>query len=445
MADNFLDKFSEKNYTSDISNEKAQEKKNVKPKEIVAEETNIPVSSIPKQATKEARNVFRKHVEHEIDVDYEYQNKRKKRKLIIIITSILAIVIVIASIVMFNLVSVIDGVGKNIGEIKNWANTNNITLEVEYEYSVKYDENIVISQNLEAGKRVFKGKTMKIKVSKGADPEEKIKVPDINAMTLDQINDWVEENKLSNVKITKQFHAEIEKNKVIEYSFENEVTAETYQRKNQLRIIVSKGKEVYEKNIEVKDFSNKSKAEVEEWGKTNEVAIVFEEGASDTIASGMVMSQSVTSGTKVSKEDSITVVISYGKAVIVPSFYGIYKEDATTDYPNLNVVVKEQYHDTIVYGGLISQSVPKGTALREADNTVIVVYSLGKPYIEDLLQMTEKDLAAYFYKFKAAGANITYVVEYISGDSEQKGTIASASKRSEFVGMNEIIYIKVYR
>lgn len=468
MSDNFLDKFSNKNYSSTSQPENTKKENHstdieetseievsvddVKPKKDVSskiEESTNNIKPAPKHAAKEnivsKPEVTSRHVEHDVDIDYEYQKKRKQKKLIIIISSVVVTAIVITSVIMMNLVTIMDTVGKNIGEVKNWAKSNNITLEIDYSYTTKYDENLVISQETDPGKKVFKGKTLNIKVSKGADPEEKIEIPDINTMSLDDINQWVETNKLSNVKITKQFSEEIEKNKVLEHKFEDGVSAETYKRKNQLQIIVSKGKETFEKNIEVKDFTNLSKAEVEAWGKTNEVTIAFEEAASATVMKDMVISQSVAVGEKVSKEDTITVVISYGKSILVPNFGSVYKDDAATDYIDLAVIVKEQYHGTVGYGGLISQSVPAGSYVREENNNVTVVYSLGKPYVDDLTQMTEKDLAEYFYNFKAKGANITYTVEYISGDFELKGTIAYASKRSEFVSMNENIHIQIYR
>lgn len=466
MSDNFLDKFSKTNYSStspktkDVEERKVlptpKEKPDVKEKEAPSvpqeqtdghKEKKPPIQiKTPKHAAQEVLTTpSSRHVEHDVDIDYDYQKKRKQKRFIIIIASVVTTAIVIASLIMMNLVTITNLVGKDISEAKAWAKSNSIELEIDYVFDIKHDENKIISQNIKANKKVFKGKKVSIKASKGADPEQTIEIPDIQNMSLEEITTWISTYKLSNAKIVKNFSAEIETNKVISFKFEEGIDANTYKRKNQIQIVISKGPEVFEKNIDVKDFTNKTKAEVEEWGRTNEVPLVFEESASDTVVRDMVISQSIPSGTKVSKEESITIVISTGKAFKVPSFYGIYKESAMTDYIDFNIVIKEQYHDSVGYGGLISQSVPANTLVKETDNTIFLTYSLGKPYIDDLTQMTEKELAEYFHSFNASGASIGYTIEYIGGDPELKGSIASASKRNEFISMHENIYIKIYR
>lgn len=450
MSDSFLDKFKNENYDTNTSEKKETIKSDKTNGKVFQDEsssskTSETISKDVVSNTKEEIKEIGRHVEHDVDIDYEYQKKRKQRKWIMIGASIATTIIVVITLIMINLTTITDVVGQNVGEVKNWADANNISLEIEYVFSTEHDENIAVSQNISSGSAVFKGKTMDIEVSKGADPEEKIEIPDIQSMSLDEIDQWVEDYKLTNVKIKRQFSSEIETNRVIDFSFEEGVDALSYARKNQLQIVISRGEETFEKNIEVKDFTNKPRTEVEEWGRTNGVTIIFEEDASDTITKDMVISQNVPKGTLVSKEDTITIVISYGKAITIPNFQGIFKESADTNFPNLSIIVKEQYHGSIAYGGLISQSVPVNHSVREDDNMVILVYSIGKPYIDDLTTMTEKELAEYFYFFRVGGANITYTIEYISGDAELKGTIASASKRNEFINMNENIHIQIYR
>lgn len=61
-------------------------------------------------------------------------------------------------------------VGMNIEEVKEYAEENDIVLDIVSEYSASVDKNLVISQDKESGTEVKKGITIKIVVSKGDVP-----------------------------------------------------------------------------------------------------------------------------------------------------------------------------------------------------------------------------------------------------------------------------------
>ncbi len=50
---------------------------------------------------------------------------------------------------------------------------------------------------------------------------------------------------------------------------DEEISKEEYKRQDNANVYFSKGEEVFEEDIEVPDFVNKNKEEVEQWAETN--------------------------------------------------------------------------------------------------------------------------------------------------------------------------------
>lgn len=135
-------------------------------------------------------NKDNKHSQEEvIRVDSDYQTKRKKRKLNYILGGIGATLLIAAIVIVMNLVTLPNFIDRPISDVKGWAQENNIKLEVEENFSVETDENSIIKQAKKPGSRIFKRTSFKVAVSKGADPDEKIAVPNLRYMSLEEINE----------------------------------------------------------------------------------------------------------------------------------------------------------------------------------------------------------------------------------------------------------------
>src|SRR5699024_2087961 len=157
-----------------------------------------------------------------------------------------------------------------------------------------------------------------------------------------------------------------------------------------------------------------------------------------------IISQSVAADELVARRDEMEVVVSKGKAIIVPNFWGLTPDEATMNFPDLNVTVKSVYHGEVAYGTLIAQSVAPDTKLTEDDdNQVTVTYSLGRPYLRDVRGQLEGDLPSLFYEeYQSKGANIKYTVKVVDS-SEEKGTVVGMSKYNEFVPLNYTVEIRI--
>ena len=133
---------------------------------------------------------------------------------------------------------------------------------------------------------------------------------------------------------------------------------------------------------------------------------------SDTVAAGLVISQSPVGGTAVNIGSSVNLVVSLGKPV-VPDVVGKTQAAATADITavdNLTVgTVTQQYSDTVAAGLVISQNPVGGTAVNIGSSVNLVV-SLGKPVVPDVVGKTQA----------AATADITAVDNLTVGTVTQQ-------------------------
>ena len=158
---------------------------------------------------------------NELEEDKTYLKKKKKQKIITIIVSIV-IVITISLLVIFSQIVEVPNFVNGLNTIATkWGKNNDIEIIEEEQYDTKITERIVISQSIKDGSRIFKKSSIKIIVSKGKDPNEKISVPEKDSATASDIKAWKEENDLSNVTIKEEHSSEIETGKIIKYEFEN--------------------------------------------------------------------------------------------------------------------------------------------------------------------------------------------------------------------------------
>lgn len=379
--------------------------------------------------------------ETEFDPTYK---KQQKKKYLLIASAVLA-ALVILGFIYYQLthVKVPDFVQQDISEARAWGMEEGVSIKVDQVYDFDVETNKIISQEVKADKKIKKGSTLTVKASLGADPEEEIALPDFAAMSVEEAKAWITEQKAENVSLVEQYDATIANGQYIKAEpAKKDLDLTQYKRKDRLTVYYSKGQEVFEKNIEVPDFNGKTRAEVVEWANKNGVKLKEEKVFSESIAVDSVVSQGVTKGEKVAKNDEFSVQISKGKAIIVPDFSQYTMEQAGTLESKLPVEVKTIYSDQISYGSFISQSIEAGKEYSESDAlpSVQVVYSIGKPYLKDLRgQVTEGDLPKLFFEeYRSKGAQIYYTVYYVDS-SEPKGTVVEMSRYGQFLPLETTI------
>lgn len=375
----------------------------------------------------------------------KFVESEKKSKLPIIISVIvIALLLICGYFIFFNKKVVMeDFVSKSRENLNVWVkengiNSNNIIFT--YEYDLTYDENIIISQSVDAGKKISKNKVITFVVSKGADPDEEIKFPDIKSMDLNEIKKWISDNKLSNIKISYEYSDDISKDSVISYNLRN-INESEFVRSSQLTVVISKGKK-QKSQVTVDNFVGKSYDAIVSWAAEKNVIIVKTDVFSNKEI-GEITSQSVSAGTKIKEEDTIYVNVSKGEASYIPSLVGKTKSYANTWAldSDIKVIIQEEYNDTVEKNKVINQNIQAGSYI-DKDDVLVLTVSLGKPYLEDYKGKSIDELLEWVEEINESGCNVNVKINEDAYYSEvvSKDGIVSQNKKG-YINLNDTIVV----
>lgn len=394
------------------------------------------------QPTKAERTGI-KVTEHQVVFDKSYSRNKLIRMLVYCCTLLVLIVIGFLAFQALNKVVVPNFKDKTLAEAQAWATKNAVQLDTSYKYDMKVNADIVITQSVLPESKISKNNILKLTVSSGANPDEKIMVPDFTSMTAAKIQAWIDENKLTNTTISEENSDTIAAGSFIKATYREIATdQDNFKRKDYLTISVSKGPTVASGDVTMSNLVGKTKSEAETWASTNGLNLAITIVTSKTVAADKVISQDIPTDDIVKSGGTVNIVLSGGTGIKVPSFAGVAMSDAQNKYPEFKVVVKQRYSASVGYGKYISQSISSGTYVLATNNNIEVTYSLGKPYLDNLAGTSEKNIPSYFAEFTEKGAKISYNVTYADSDVA-KGTIISTSKYSEYLSMSETIQIVV--
>ena len=382
--------------------------------------------------------------EHEVVRDKKH-HKRKLVRYTIIGICILAALAVAFLIYHFSTrVEVPDFVGTNVSDARHWELTNRISLDITEIYNLEYDEGIIMYQEEAPGSFLRRGNILRVKVSAGADPYELITLPDFEQMNIAQVREWVLEFRMPNVSIREEYDDYVEEGQFLRIEFpDSAVNSDNFTRQDTLFVFMSRGEEVIPADISMPNFVGRTRADVEEWARQHSVNVIFEEEPSNTVEADFIISQSVDPREMISRETTLTVTVSLGILVVVPDFSTMTEEEALA-YPNITVIVKKRYNSDILFGHLVSQSEEPGTELLAANAQVILIFSLGRPFIPDLTGQLESVVPEIFFGFTSHGADITYTIVYVDHWAT-RGEIVSMSRYNDWLPLEAHIYIHVSR
>lgn len=347
---------------------------------------------------------------------------RKKLKKGAIIGLIIAAAAVVALIWFFAFapkITMPDFVGKKLSDVSTWARQNKMESSAiatsEPEYSLEYDKDVVMAQSVEAGKKIKSDTPITLTISAGPDPSEKISFPDLKSMTKDEIQAWIDENKLSKAKISTEYSTTVEEGKVISYDLKN-VAEDDFTRGTSLTIKVSKGT-APAGQVTMENFAKKTFAEAETWATQKKLNAVKVEQNSDTVEKTFIISQSVAAGQTVDEGTTITFVVSKGKGILVPNLVGYTAEQLDAwektvqsegEGSYLSIVTKSVYNE-LPEGSVVEQSIAPNTTV-DSGSVLELTISLYLPILETDTQhwigQNYLKLKEEVDKYNAAGADI---------------------------------------
>ena len=366
--------------------------------------------------------------------------KKEINPMMIIVPSVVAVIVVAALVYIFVFphIKVESFVGKSQNDAAAWIKQNEIEsagIVFKEEYSFDVAKGNVVSQTPESGK-VKKDAKMTFVISKGADPDELVSLPDIKNMTKSEIESWISENKLSATKINTTYSDTVAKDEVI--SVDLSVDTDKFTRGTSLKINISKGP-APAGTIKVENFKGQAYSIVENWAKTKKITLKKVEAYDDDMASGLIISQSIAADKEMKEGETLTVTVSKGKGVTVPNFlkmseteYNTWK-DTNTGENAIQVKEKVYYSDSASY--VLKQSVTAGTTIAQSEVVIVTINkgdgfylnealtALGYDYVEGSTSYDRLD--DWSYKAKEIGLNAQvhmYTGNYVASD-KPKGTI----------------------
>ncbi|MBO7677577.1 MAG: PASTA domain-containing protein, partial [Erysipelotrichaceae bacterium] len=265
-------------------------------------------------------------------------------------------------------------VGMTKNDVAAWVKQQGIDatgiLFVE-QYDFDTNDGTILTQSVAPGKKVKNNVKINFNLSKGPDPDEKIAVPDLYAMEKEDIQAWIQDNKLQKTKISTSYNENVDANFVIDYTFTG-CEEDSFTRGCSLKINVSKGA-APAGSVAVEDFEKKPYATVESWAKSKKVNINKIEQYSDKIDKDYVISQSVSAGKTIKEGETLTVVVSLGKAVNMVDMIGWKKTEVRQWCMKNGVAYDDSEEDYSTSSGLcIKQSINPGTLVKEGDLLYVI-------------------------------------------------------------------------
>ena len=307
------------------------------------------------------------------------QREHNFKKYIGLIIALIVLIVLIIGIFFFinrPNITMEDFVGKSKTDLTNFLRQNRIDANgvvFSEEYSLEHDKDIVISQSISANSKIRSNAKLNFTISKGPNPADPIKVPsDIKELKLAEIRAWINDNKITGARIRIENSDVIPKDSVIEIPKDLSELGD-YKRGDDLVIKVSRGPK--EKG-EIVIKQAKTYLEYESFAKDNNLNINKIETFSDTAQIGEVIEVNPKAGSSIKEGDTITVYVSKGKALIVPNFLSMNKneiEEFSAKNSELNIIKKEIYSDASNY--VISQSIKAGSAI---DSKELITISVNK-------------------------------------------------------------------
>ena len=320
---------------------------------------------------------------------------------------------------------------KNVLEVTDWKNKNNVKVVESYEYSDTILKDYVISQDKQAPTLTKDIDELVITISLGPDLEKQVIVPNFVGLKYDEVLKYIEENHLSNVTIEYQ-KSEKDPDTVITQS-----KSGTMKRSDEIVITFAKSSDETDE-IEIIDFTNKTELYARSWLEKYGFKVQIIEDYSDDIEAGLVMDQSAKNETKNAKEDTITLTISKGKQILAPDIITMNSDEINkwAIENSIKIKYKEEYSDTTPLGDVIKSSIDKGDVV-DTNEEVVITISKGK------LEMINITTVNEFINW-AEQEKIDYKINYESSDSVKKdGIIKCSHKTGELIKNDDTIILTV--
>lgn len=223
-----------------------------------------------------------------------------------------------------------DIASMTVDEINKWAIENDVTISYKEEYNDEVSLGDVITSSVNQGEVIEKDKNVEISISKG-------KLEMINLTTISEFTNWAENNGVS-YDINYENSDTVKKDEIIKCSHQ---TGQVIKKDDTIIVTVSRGKV-----ITIPNFVGMAKTDIQSKCSSINLSCSFKTGGyTESTKKDIAVSQSKSSGTKVSEGTGITITLSAGiqEKVTVPSFVGKTKSQITSSCNSIGIKCSFKY------------------------------------------------------------------------------------------------------
>jgi len=244
-------------------------------------------------------------------------------------------------------------------QISTWSSTNNIKANFVDEFHDTVAAGKVISQSQAANTQVYDGSSITFKMSLGVG----VVLENFVGKTKGAIDKFISDNGL---KVNYSFSYNATQNKDVGVSMSPNASVRV-PNGSTVNVTLSLGK------ISVTDFTGKTLSQLNAWvSEQNKLGanlkVTSTQDYSATTASGQLISQTPSSG-DINPGTSIRASVSKGEGVVVKNFVG----GTSTSQEGLKVSTSQTYHASVPSGQVISQSISSGSKVDTNTSISLVV------------------------------------------------------------------------
>ena len=320
---------------------------------------------------------------------------------------------------------------KDLKELKDFADKNNINLVIEYEYSDEVETGKIIRIDTEGISYVKDIKQIIVTISDGPNYDKLLIVPSMIGRNLDDLIEFIDKNFMNNVTINFEI-SDTDKDTIIAQDKNGEI-----RRNSDITFVISLGSEISD-TVTMENLVGMKLFDAELWLKRNGIKYEIKYEFSDK-SKNEVLSQSTNKDEEINiKDTNITITVSAGVAIKIPDFKTMTVDEATSWIINnkLKVEFNEIYDENIETGKIIEQSIKENELVKE--NTLInLTISKGQIIMDEFKSISD-------FRDWANKYNVKYNETYDYSNNISKGEAISYSyNKGDIIDPDGVIYVKI--
>ena len=320
---------------------------------------------------------------------------------------------------------------KDLKELKDFADKNNINLVIEYEYSDEIETGKIIRIDTEGISYVKDIKQIIVTISDGPNYDKLLIVPSMIGRNLDDLIEFIDKNFMNNVTINFEI-SDTDKDTIIAQDKNGEI-----RRNSDITFVISLGSEISD-TVTMENLVGMKLFDAELWLKRNGIKYEIKYEFSDK-SKNEVLSQSTNKDEEINiKDTNITITVSAGVAIKIPDFKTMTVDEATSWIINnkLKVEFNEIYDENIETGKIIEQSIKENELVKE--NTLInLTISKGQIIMDEFKSISD-------FRDWANKYNVKYNETYDYSNNISKGEAISYSyNKGDIIDPDGVIYVKI--